>query len=407
MTDKIKTEGLAPGRRTFVVAGKVKLPQGGLAQAEQNQTGTWLGVRTGFSVETSEGNLVYISLTGGRSLKNGLIQKPSKTGGEMVKIPFADVEKKEILDMVADYALKKANLESINRKDEKRFVCDIHYLEYLRDKLQDGQEVVVVGNVEYDDFKKDGETRVYRKLDAQEIRLNQWMPEKPATGDNDVIPAGWQTPHCAYINQTVLFDEDAVSKNVLKELKEEGRATISGYVPQYKSKVRNQDGKYEDWKKVVPIPLTFIYKAKGDDFDKQAQGLKKLFKLDKGKVWEQDVTLLIVEGYESGTIEEAEMDKELLDLIESGIIDKSDLKDRPVVRGTKRSELVYNGFILTTVDGVKKLGDKAKYTTDQLYAAIPNFETDEVEFTYEDDSTSFESVEAVDIIGDGIDDDFF
>ena len=380
MTEKLSE--LKVGRRSFVVAGVVKLPKDGLKNAEQNERGNWLGVRTGFSVETSGGNLVYVSLTGGRMIDRGYLIKPPKQSGEnMLQIPFADMNNPAILEQVADYAFKKANLETYKDADSKKFIDDIQYLEYLQEHLSDGMEVVVRGNVEYNEYESNGDKRVSRVLDVQNIYKNEWLEALDATGDKPAVPARWKTPHIAIINQTFLFDEDSLNSRFKKELQDNGKTIISAHVPQYVSKVKSPSGEYVKWGKVMAIPQTFTFTIKdGEDTERYAKQLEKLFKLKRGEVFEQDVKVYIKEGFVSDN-DDLEISEEVQALIDNGLFELEDFQKRPVIKGTKQSELVYAQITLMDLgDGRQGLGSKDKYVEDILYKTRPNFETDEVSF---------------------------
>ncbi|HFI0463257.1 TPA: hypothetical protein ACGO1T_001593 [Streptococcus suis] len=364
-------------RRTFTLVGKVKLPTDGIDTPEYNQKGTWYGIRTSFGVETGEGNVVHVTLQGGRSTANGFLYVFSKDG-KSLKVPIADRAKEEVLSKVSDLSFLKVRL---GQDKGYKTIDMIDYVDFLRNNLEDGMEVVVKGTVEYSESVNNGETRVYRNLMVNNIFANVKVED------------GYKYPPRAELTQSYIITDTSLPKGFAKELEKEGKTTVSVLVPQYLSSVKNKKGEYVDYKHTVGLPQSIVFYVNPKDeekLEKAKRMIEGLFKVKRNQVIERDLIVGIREGYEK--IEgEITISKEAQALIDEGIMTEEDMLMAPTISSTRVSELVFKKLQLikneSTGEAVPKLEN---YTMESLIRPVVDDE--------EEDQWSFEEGEDSDWI---------
>lgn len=389
-------QGLKRRKRQFAVTGKVKLPSEGIATPETNAAGTWLGVRTGFNVETSEGNSIYVALNGGRALKLGYIMAlPKEIGQEMKRIPFDQRNDEEVLRGVSDMSFYRVRLG----EESYRTIDYLDYVAYLKDHLKNGMEVVVRGNVEYFESERNGETNVYRNYVVNNIYTNE---------ERDDTDNGLRYDRGATITQTYIFTDSSVSSRFEKELKEDGQTVISVFAPEYFGKMKNSAGQYVEYKHTVPVAQSFIVKADKDDekaLERTAKIIKALFKLKRDKVVERDIEVEILEGYQK-VENDFELSPEMKELIKEGIITEDSFKEAPTISSTRVSELVFKNIVLikNEEEGVQVAGLEHLTMDDLIRPLVDDEEEDQfdVEADFEEKEEDSDS-----IFGDGTLDDIF
>lgn len=377
-------EKLKAGRATFRLVGKAVINDRSLLEAKLNDAGTWLGVRETFGVETSDGNTIWPGIRGGRSLKKGVLYKFGKVRdengrSEKLQIPIADRNNPEMIakvDEMSGFRRASLVLGEDGKAIRKQFLDDIDYVDYLRENLHNGDEIVVTGSVEYAPDKT-GE-RVWRNYEVNNVYLN------PTVVDKETKEEGLKYDYSATLTQSYLVDEYSVSDEYKKEIKDSGKTAIAVKVPTYLSQVQTPQGDYVDFKEVASLPQTIFVKAKSDskeDKDFAVKIVDFFFKGVKGdKVRLINIIVDIAEGHETVEGGEVELSKETRRMIEAGFMKEEDVRAQQVVtRGTAISELVFFNVhtSLTNSDGEKT------YVLDDLYTTgsynIPYFDSDDEE----------------------------
>ena len=235
--------------------------------------------------------------------------------------------------------------------------------------------VRVRGDVEYNEYKDE----IYRRYNIKSVYLAE--PYKNKEGET-VTPEPM-----AQVRQTYILDEDALDKKWQKDLQEEGRTTLSLFVPQYLSQ-RKVGDKYLPFKKTIPMHQGVVVKMKDMADEKELKVKKtimeKFFKVKRDTVREIVLINNINEGYEEAT--GVEINDELQELIDLGIMTEEDIKNQVTIRGNKVSEIV---FAQPAVLRNRDTGDVALQMTDEKYSTealiVPfidgedDFEEDSVE----------------------------
>ena len=373
---------LKQGYNSFKVVGKVKLGDNSLQDPKVSDSG-WLGVRTSFGVDVDDaGNTVYINVNGGYNPSYDTIKKLPRERQEtfaMVEIPLADRFNKEMIDKVQFNELFQVS--GINKEDpseSKTFLLANDYLEYLQEHLNNGDEVVITGNVDYSwDFLGDDKPQ-YRNYNVS----NLYMNPKNDKGEYKEKPM-------AEITQTYFVTADSLSDGWQNELKKEGKTVVSVKVPSYLGNARDpKTGKYTlAVKKNIAIPQSLVIQTSASKFAEA-----DLINYVKGglaikgddKVRAIVIQATINEGHESST-GNIKITPELQTLLDAGVIEMEELEKEVTVRGQRKSELVFNRYKYKKDDE----GNIKADFSDDLYTfkdlVLPKVDSGEFEFPNNDD----------------------
>lgn len=348
---------LKQAAHNFKLVGTVKVDSKTFAGASKSEKSNWYGVNTRIGIETTKGNVVYPQIQGGYMLDNPTLSLVSNGEGNRVTIPWEHRNSEEMLKDVQNFVFYNIGIEKDQEGKviQKRFVNAIDVEAYLAEHLKDGQNVTILGNVEYSEGKED---KVYRNFSIKNIYLNE--------GGKDREPA----EPTAYLTQTYIVNEDTVEKGWEKEFAKNGEISVIMDVPQYLGKRRKSDGSYVTWKKVVPLPQTVVFRAsqmRGDDIESKTKFVKKMIDIKSG-VREIGLLVSINEGYtetEEATV--ADISDEMKELIDMGMITMEDISQQVRKRGTRTSELLFGSIRYDkTDDGIKLEIDDNKYSLEAI-----------------------------------------
>lgn len=365
----------------FKIVGKVQTSDTSFKGPKNYENSTWYGVNESFGIDSGDGNVVYVTVSGGYDLKRNTIFARN-TNFEMINIPVADRHNKEWTSIVAPSDFKRASIvQNGDHAERKEFISDIDYAEYLKNNLVNGMEVVVTGEISYNPAK-DGE-RVYRQYQVKNIYLNEVVEEDGV----EML----KNEKEAHVRQTYLIDEYSLASSYKKELKDNGQTIISVYVPQYLGKIFHNGQKVE-WKRVTPLSQAIVLKVLPEDKGGLAKTVKwaeALFKLKRDTVREIHLDLGINEGYDTQT-GDIEITPSMQALIDEGIFTLEEVKGQATVRGSRTSELVYkNPFIDRDEDGNIVAFRDDKYSPQAL--VMPIFDDSEGESEAEEEVASNET----------------
>ena len=164
-----------------------------------------------------------------------------------------------------------------------------------------------------------------------------------------------------------------------RELDKNGELVVPVLVPSYVSNRKVGDS-YVDVKKTLPLSQAIVVRAK-DKTDEAEIAMKKkiiekFFKVKKGTVREAQLIININEGYEEST--GVELNDELRELIEMGVMTEEDIKKQVTIRGNRISELVFKQpAVRKTDEGIVILIDDAKYAPEALIIPMIDGEDDD------------------------------
>lgn len=345
----------------------------------------WVSVRTSIPIDIGDGVRVFPEINDGYMNNNPIIRRfknDTSDGSGMLEIPFKDRLSDEYKDKVASYSLYATNIT----KDEQgkpirtTFIHGIDFEEFIKQNLKDGMEVTVRGDAEYS-LNKDGE-KEYRNYKIKAIYLNEDYEKNGETQK--------ASPHTATITQTYLMEAGALDKRWEKELETEGKTKVSVYVPEYLSKKWNGQS-YAPFKKTIPIKqvLTLVCDPNDEKSLKRTKILaKRMFDVPKKKIREIGIIVKINEGVEKGTAS-IEIDKDLQELIDLGLMTEEDVKKQVTVRGNRVSELVVlSPRVLVDNEGKTKIDmDDEKYAADALLFPILDEDNDVSTSTSDSEAT--------------------
>ena len=367
---------LKGGIASFTLMGNAVVKENALQGIQQKEGKTWRHVDSSFGVNTGEGNTIYARIWGGYKTDNPILKRWDNENN-LIDVKWENRLAEGVIESIRPSELFRAGFE----KDEdgrlitKEFISEIDFEEYLREHLADGMAVRVRGDVEYNEYKDE----IYRRYNIKSVYLAE--PYKNKEGET-VTPEPM-----AQVRQTYILDEDALDKKWQKDLQEEGRTTLSLFVPQYLSQ-RKVGDKYLPFKKTIPMHQGVVVKMKDMADEKELKVKKtimeKFFKVKRDTVREIVLINNINEGYEEAT--GVEINDELQELIDLGIMTEEDIKNQVTIRGNKVSEIV---FAQPAVLRNRDTGDVALQMTDEKYSTealiVPfidgedDFEEDSVE----------------------------
>ena len=358
---------LKQGASQFTLVGKAVIKDGALKGVLQKEGKTWRHVNSSFGVDTGDGNSVYARIWGGYKTDKPTLKRWNSEN-EFIDIAWNDRLNESIVESVRDAELFRAGFEkdAEGKLITKKFISEIDFEEYLREHLADGMKVRVRGDVEYSEYNEN----VNRRYNIKSVYLVE-----PYMKDGVEVIA----EDTAFIKQTYLFDEDALKKGWERELDKNGEIVVPVLVPSYVSNRKVGDS-YVDVKKTLPLSQAIVVRAK-DKTDEAEIAMKKkiiekFFKVKKGTVREAQLIININEGYEEST--GVELNDELRELIEMGVMTEDDIKKQVTIRGNRISELVFKQpAVRKTDDGIVILIDDAKYAPEALIVPMIDGEDDD------------------------------
>ncbi|MGD2351996.1 hypothetical protein ACP8H2_09615 [Bacillus subtilis] len=354
---------LQKGKSYVTVVGKAKVNDKTYGIDLEAKSSDYRYSRLNLGIETAEGNVVYGEMMGGFSPSNDYPikarTKPVDGKSENVDISWADRLNESIIDTLSQYSTINIGLELEGEyngegKDErkyivKRFLSAYDAVVYIKEHLKDGMMIMAKGSHSFQ--KHNGEDK--KRFNIESIFLSK------------------QESGFANFVQTILIDEDSVTKSALKDAKESGYVAISARAVDYVGKI---DGK--PVKKNMTFEFPFVVKVNEENPELTEGIISKLFKVKKGKIREITIEGQILEGYEQSQVSEKDIkiSKDVQELIAMGLYSKEEAMQKMTVRGNKISKMIFTRpFILKDKDDATKLQidmNDSKYTPEDLYVEI-------------------------------------
>ena len=372
---------LQAGFSRVTLVGTAKVTEKSFSGITQKEGSTWRQVNDTIGVDTGDKNIVYGRIWGGYKTDNPVVYartvNATADGKKRVAVPWDKRNDEEYI--------KNADLDTRDflkagiTKDEngkliiKEFMHEIDFSDYLKENLADGQEIRVTAVPTYQEYK--GETQ--RQYSIRSVYLNE-----PYEKDGETK----QTPKQAKLRQVYLVEKDSLTKNWERELEKDGKTIVTLYAPHYVGKM-TVNNKSVDVKRNVAFVQAVTIRANSEDteaLEKTKKIVKKLFVVKRDVVREVGLIVDINDGYEE--TDKVELNDEMRELIEMGMLTEEDIKNQTTIRGNRISELVYDQPIVRTTDSGIALQLEDKYSVDVLLPPV----------TEEDDSTD-------DLFGDDVD----
>lgn len=341
MAEKVE---LYPSRRNVYLVGKVKLRDDSFKIAQVSKSG-YTYSSANFGVETATGNVVYVEVMGGYSPTNPIIKTQNKAK-DSIDVNWADRLNPKVVEQVNEYKLLKASLAE---NDAQAFLSQFDLIEYMKNNLEDGMEVVVRGQMRLSAYK--GEPQ--RKIEVTGISL----PYVKKDDKGNELPVEYR----ATFTQTLIIDSDSL--DITSEDEEKGETLLQAYAVDYISKY---DGEKINKNAMFPLVINVPIGT-----EQQRKVAERLFKVEEEGASEITVEGLVVEGYDSSSTSSAEIElsEELQELVDLGIYTLEEVKSKVTVRGNKVSKLLFTKpAIKKNDDGVVNiLEEKGKYAQSDLF----------------------------------------
>lgn len=333
---------LQKGKSYVTVVGRAKVTDKTYNTHQTSQTSDYQYSRMGLAIETSEGNRIFGEMMGGFSPSMNYPIKARTKEGENVDINWADRFNDTVIDTLNQFSTINVGLlrdgeapaegEEDNRKlVVKRFLSEYDAIDYIKENLKDDTMIMAKGSYGFSKYKDEDQ----KKFNIESIFLS-----KQETGFANFV-------------QTVLIDEDSISKEALKSAKTTGEIVISARAVDYVSKID---------KKPVKKNMTFDFpitvKINKEDPSITEKIVANLFKVKKGKIREITLEGQIFEGYEQSEVsaKDIELSADVKELIAMGLYSMEEAQEKMTVRGNKVSKMVFTRpFILKDKDDAKKI----------------------------------------------------
>lgn len=367
-TTQQEQQKLQKGKSYVTVVGKAKITDTTFSGEKTSNSSDYFYKRLNLGIETAEGNIVYGEQMGGNSpsmnYKIKVRNKPvDGKQGEKVEIEWADRLNESIVESVSDFDVFKVGLiregdepaegeEDTRKLVVKKFLSSYDAHDYIQEHLKDGMMIMAKGKYSFQKFDDDK-----KKFEIKDIFLSK------------------STEGFANFVQTILLDEDSISKDALKASKETGEVVISARAVDYVSKIK---GKKVGKNMTFDFPV--VVKVNEENPEITQTILSKLFKVKKGKIREITIEGQIFEGYDQKQIsdKDIQLSDDVKQLIAMNLYSAEDAKKLLTVRGNKVSKMLFTRpYIIKDKDDATKVKmdfSDDKYVPEDLYVPMPEEE---------------------------------
>jgi len=372
MAEKEK-QVLQKGKSYVTVVGKASLSENSFSGDKTSKNSDYIYNRVNIGIETAEGNKIYGEMMGGYSPSQNypIKARTKQVDGQPsvnIDVAWADRLNESIVETINEFNVIKIGLvrekepaEGVEPTEEqknsklivKKFLSSYDAHDYIQKHLKDGMMIMVKGSYAFNTYNDETQ----RKLEIDSIFLS-----KSEEGFANFV-------------QTVVVDEDSLTKESLRNAKETGEIIVNARAVDYVSKL---NGKKIGKNMLFDFPV--VVKVNKEKPETTEAIIKKLFSVKKGKVREVTLEGQILEGYEQEEVNEKdiELSKDVKELIEMGLYSMEEAKKKMTVRGNRVSKLLFTRpFIIRDKDDANKITldiHDDKYTPEDL---IVNIEEDE------------------------------
>lgn len=351
---------LQKGKSYITVVGRAKIGENTFSGDKTSKTSDYQYKRVNIGIETQEGNNIYGEMMGGFSPSQNYPIKARTKEGENVDIAWADRFNESIIDTLNSFSTFNIGLIRDGEEPEegaedkrklvvKRFLSAFDAHDYIKEHLKGGMMIMAKGSYSFNEHNDDTK----RKFQVQDIYLSR------------------SEEGFANFVQTVILDQDSITKDSVKNAKTTGEIVVNARAVDYVGKI---DGKKIGKNMLFDFPITI--KVNEEDPTITEKIIANLFKVKKGKVREIAIEGQIFEGYEQQKVSEKDIQitKDVQELIAMGLYSKEEAMEKMTVRGNKISKLVFTRpFILKDKDDATKIKmdvNDEKYVPEDLIVNI-------------------------------------
>lgn len=367
---------LSGGVSNFTLVGKAKIREGAFSGVTQKEGSLWRQVNSSFGVDTGEGNVVYGRIWGGFMTDKQSFMTRKAEDGKFFDVKWSERLNEEVVESISKFELYKAGLEvdGDGKLIVKEFAHAIDFEEYLAENLKDDTDIRVRGDVNYNEYNGN----INRQYNVKTVYLNT-----PYEKDGEVK----KTPATSQMRQTLLINDGSLSRKWERELEKDGETFVTVFVPQYVGSTK-VDGKKVKIGRQVAFPQVIKVKVNKDDekaVESRKSVIKRYFAVKRGTIREVQSYLEINEGYQEA--QGVELNDEMRELIEMGMLTEEDVKKQMTIRGNRVSELVFSKPVIKPDDSGKPtlVLEDEKYAPEALLPPILDGEDDADNLYSEDD----------------------
>jgi len=353
MAKQTEKAELKKGRAEFVITGAVKLNQYTFGtDLEGSNNPNWIYNKLFLLVDCGHGNVVSSQMMGGymadgssKIYAHGVIEEGGKKKDDWsnrIEIEWADRLDEDVLSEVGNKCFIKIGIEETDKgkPHTERFLSEYDAIKYLEKHLEDGMVVNVRGKLNYSTYKDN--VNIEKQITS--IYLSKAKPEE----------------YKATFEQTILIDSDSAGKLDKERLSYPIDARIIEYIRKVDGEKINKNG---------VLPLSLELKVNEEKPAMTKVFVDKIFKVKKD-VTSIGVKGIFVEGADDIEVDEEDIDPEVLELINAGLLDMDEIKGQ-MTRGdrTKRMLVTQPLTYVVEEEGQKKtklLKEERKYTEDDL-----------------------------------------
>lgn len=370
MQNNLETE-LRSGVSRFSAYGKVSISADTFPTDAVKAASGYTYKRVSFPVSVGDNNTIYVQMMGGYSPKKPVIYARN-TDNDPIEVNWDLRTNENILENIADRSFVKVRLEkdADGKLIEKKFLSEFDAITYMADRLKDGQQVYIGGDVEYRHYNG----QIQRSFNMTTVALDENEDRKPS----------------AQLSQTYLIDSTSVDRDWEDQLEEKKQLVVNAYVPQY---VGKHEGK--QIKKTLAFPQQFVLKATDENMDKRKAIVKRFLLTDEDVVRELSLLCDLVDGYEEST-GNVELSDDLKELIKLGFMTEEAAEKQMTIGGNRVRETVLVRPMLRRNNGQPELMMEDKYAPEALVFLQAIMDNEEVDDPFPPEDETAKSTESKD-----------
>ena len=370
MQNNLETE-LRSGVSRFSAYGKVSISADTFPTDAVKAASGYTYKRVSFPVSVGDNNTIYVQMMGGYSPKKPVIYARN-TDNDPIEVNWDLRTNENILENIADRSFVKVRLEkdADGKLIEKKFLSEFDAITYMADRLKDGQQVYIGGDVEYRHYNG----QIQRSFNMTTVALDENEDRKPS----------------AQLSQTYLIDSTSVDRDWEDQLEEKKQLVVNAYVPQY---VGKHEGK--QIKKTLAFPQQFVLKATDKNMDKRKAIVKRFLLTDEDVVRELSLLCDLVDGYEEST-GNVELSDDLKELIKLGFMTEEAAEKQMTIGGNRVRETVLVRPMLRRNNGQPELMMEDKYAPEALVFLQAIMDNEEVDDPFPPEDETAKSTESKD-----------
>jgi len=377
------------GASIFTLIGKALVRDYTFTIDESSKNSDWVYNRLNLQVDCGNSGVINAEMMGGygtgKKRENKIYVHGKKKNDEgkdvddysnQFTIDWDDRLDEDLFEEVGDNCFITVGLEK-DKKDKtfyKKFLSEYDAIEYIKDNIEDGTIINVKGNLTYSDYNEF--TQVKKNITS--VVLSGITEEKDFK---------------ATFQQTVFVDKDTIQKYDV----DTNSFPMECYVPEYISKIQNDNGKFDvpKEKRNIVFKKTFLYDCGAKNSETILAFLKKHFAPKKNNIHEVTFEGVITKSGSLQTVTIDDLPDDIKELVEIGAYTEEEAIEKCVGNSKKNENYIFKAPKIKKVGEEKiptvdKTEDKFKFDDLKFYSALV------VEIVGETNDTEAEATEEED-----------